>query len=79
MILYDELIKFHNFNKSILYLPSLVSNLKNCKTGSFSPLGDKLVLGTDISIIFIDSYSWEIIHKVQLLNLSGTLYPEEKT
>ena len=42
-------------------------SLKNCMAASYSPLGDKLVLGNNGGIMLVDSYTHYIIRKIPLV------------
>jgi hypothetical protein len=73
LILYSDLVRIHHFNMEKLFSPSFILNIKNCKAASYSPQGDKLVIGTNGAVMIIDCYSYEFVKKIQILNFLSTL------
>jgi hypothetical protein len=71
LILQDNL-KFHFYNYDKMFESHHVINLKSCKAASYSPLGDKLALGTVGSIWLVDSYTHMILKKISLV-----IFPSE--
>lgn len=58
---------FYNFHQ--LFDSHYIIGLKNCKAASYSPLGDKLTLGTLGSVWIVDSYTYAVIKKVNLVSV----------
>lgn len=69
VLIYEDIIKFHNYNSKRIFPAFIVTSLKNCKLATYSPLGDKLVLATPGSLIVIDSYTFRTIRVLPLPNL----------
>jgi hypothetical protein len=69
LLLYEDIIKFHNFNCKTLLPAYIVTSVKHCRFASYSPLGDKIVLATSGQLIVLDSYTYRTV-RVVALNLS---------
>ena len=70
VLIYNEILKFHNYNCKQIFPAFLVSPVTNCKLASFSPLGDKLILVTGSCLMVLDSYSLRLMHQVSVPNMS---------
>lgn len=55
------MIKLYNFSREKLSEAHATLNITKCSCGSFSPLGDKIILGNTVGIFVVDSYSLDIL------------------
>lgn len=60
MLVYEDVVKFHNHNKYKIYEPYASFNVQKCECACFSPLGDKVIVGSQSKILIIDFYTMEI-------------------
>ena len=83
LILYSDIIKFHNYNCKTLFPAFLVTPVKHCRQAAFSPLGDKIVLASHNTFTILDSYTFRTLNQVDLPNMllqpsSQNILPEPK-
>jgi len=76
LLIYDDIIKFHNYNTKNLFPAFLVTSVKNCKAAAYSPLGDNIVFATNGAIIILNSYTYHLVKTVVLPNIIGHLLPK---
>jgi hypothetical protein len=69
LLLYSDIIKFHNYNCKTLFPAFLVTPVKHCRQAVFSPLGDKIVLANSHTYTILDSYTFRTLNQVVLPNL----------
>ena len=67
ILVMNDSVKFHYYNCQRLFECHHVIGLKNCKALSFSPFGDKLILGTVGGILLVDSYTHQTIKHISLV------------
>lgn len=75
LLIYEEIIKFHNYNSQNLFPAFLVTSIKDCKVATYSPLGDIIALATNGVILIVNSYTYQLIKTVALPNIIGSTLP----
>ena len=70
ILIYNDIIKWHNYNSKQIFPAYLVTPIKNCKKASYSPLGDKLIITTGSSFMILDSYTLRTVNQICLPNIN---------
>lgn len=69
LLIYEDLLKFHYFNIKNLFPAFIITSIKNCSLAKYSPLGDKIIIANNGSVIVLNSYTFEVMKTVTLPNI----------
>lgn len=58
LLIYEDLLKFHYFNLKNLFPAFIITSIKNCSLAKYSPLGDKIIIANNGSVIVLNSYTF---------------------